>query len=345
MNTPKMEKMKSLCRYMVIGTLSLLVVNCGSGGDKKVENERVENVKVMVLDQVRLDREINLSTTLEGYETVNIAPSVTGRIEHIYVEVGTQVKAGDLLVRMDQNQLNTTKLTFANLSIDYERVKALCETGTVSQQAYDQAKLAYEQTKESLDFLTANTFVKAPIRGVISAKNYEDGELYSGTPILRLTQTHQLKALVSIPESYVPYIKEGLKLDVTVDIYPTITFPAVIEIVYPTIDANTHTFLAKVKIDNGDNKLRPGMYARTSIKVGEVNAIMVPYQSVLKLTGSNERYVFVAENGVAKRVSIALGKRFNDLVEVVSEDLAIGDQLVTVGQARLVEGVKLNVVN
>lgn len=336
--------MKSLFRYMVVGALSLLVVSCGSNGDKQVEAERVENVKVMALEQVRLDREINLSTTLEGYETVNIAPSVTGSIEHIYVEVGTQVKAGDLLIRMDQNQLNTTKLTFANLSIDYERVTALNETGTVSQQAFDQAKLAYEQTKENLDFLTANTFVKAPIRGVVSAKNYEAGELYGGTPILTLTQTHQLKALVSIPESYVPSIKEGMPLEVTSDIYPNQTFPAVIEIVYPTIDANTHTFQAKVKIANGDNKLRPGMYARTSVKVGDVNALMVPYQAVLKLTGSNERYVFVAENGIAKRVRIAMGKRVNDLVEVISEDLAIGDQLVTVGQARLVEGVKLNVV-
>lgn len=337
--------MNSLFKYLMVGGFSLFVVSCGSGSDKaQVETERVENVKVMSLDQVRLDRDINLSTTLEGYETVNIAPSVTGSIEHIYVEVGTQVKAGDLLVRMDQNQLNTTKLTLTNLTIDYERVKALNETGTVSQQAYDQSKLAYEQTKESLDFLTANTFVKAPIRGVISAKNYEAGELYGGTPILTLTQTHQLKALVSIPESYVPFIKEGMQLEVTSDIYPNKTFPAVIEIVYPTIDANTHTFQAKVKIANGDNKLRPGMYARTSVKVGEVNALMVPYQAVLKLTGSNERYVFVAENGIAKRVRISLGKRVNDLVEIFSEELAIGDQLVTVGQARLVEGVKLNIV-
>lgn len=337
--------MNSFIRYMVVGGLSLLVLSCGAGNDQAaVEAERIENVKVMSLEQISIDREINLSTTLEGYETVNISPSVTGSIEHIYVEVGDQVKAGDLLVRMDQNQLNTTKLTFANLSIDYDRVKALSETGTVSQQAFDQARLAYEQTKESLDFLTANTFVKAPIRGVVSAKNYEDGELYSGTPILTLTQTHQLKALVSIPESYVPHIREGMKMEVTSDIYPNSTFPAVIEIVYPTIDASTHTFQAKVKIANGDNRLRPGMYARTSIKVGEVNALMVPYQAVLKLTGSNERYVFVAENGIAKRVRIALGKRVNDLVEVFSEELHVGDQLVMVGQARLVEGVKLNVI-
>lgn len=339
--------MNHFFRYFVLGGFSLLVLSCGTAGDKaqaETVTERVENVKVSPLKTVQIDREINVSTTLEGYETVNIAPSVTGNIEHIYVEVGARVNAGDLLVRMDQNQLTTTKLTLANLSHDFERVKALSETGTVSQQAYDQAKLAYEQTRESVDFLSANTFVKAPIRGVISAKNYEDGELYSGTPILTLTQTHQLKALVSIPESYVPFIKAGMTLEVTSDIYPDVRFPALIEMVYPTIDASTHTFQAKLKIPNGDNRLRPGMYARTSIKVGEVNAIMVPYQAVLKLTGSNERYVFVVKNDSAKRVRISLGKRVDDMVEVFSEELAIGDQLVTVGQARLVEGVKLNIV-
>jgi len=339
--------MNNFFKYLMVGAFSLIVISCGSAGDNKQsdnEVERIENVKVKTLEKVTIDREINVSTILEGYETVNISPSVTGTIEHIYVEVGSRVNVGDLLVRMDQNQLNTTKLTFANLSVEYDRVKVLNETGAVSQQNYDQTKLAYEQTKESLEFLQNNTFVKAPIKGVISAKNYEDGELYNGMPILTLTQTHQLKALISIPESYVPFIKEGMKIDIVSDIYPEEVFAGVIEIVYPTIDENTHTFQVKVKIANRNNKLRPGMYVRSTVRVGKVEAMMVPYQSVLKLTGSNERYVFIAKDGVAKRVRITMGKRVNDLVEVFSDDLAVGDQLVTVGQARLVEGVKLNVL-
>jgi RND family efflux transporter MFP subunit len=338
--------MNSLFRTVLVFVISAFIASCGAQKDdaRQEEAERIEIVKVSPLVKQKVSREIELSTTLEGYETMKIAPSVTGTIEHIYVEVGTRVNAGDLLVRMDQSQLNTTKLAFTNAGIEFERIKVLHETGTVTQQAYDQAKLAYDQTRENLEFLTANTFVKALFRGVISAKNYEDGELYSGTPILELTQTHQLKALISIPESYIPNIKEGMELIVASDVYPNQEFKAVIEIVYPTIDPNTHTFQVKLKMTNNDNKLRPGMYVRTTLKLGEVDGIMVPYQAVLKLTGSNERYVFINDGNVAKRVRVTLGKRFNELIEIFSDELKEGDELITVGQAKLIDGIRLNVV-
>jgi membrane fusion protein (multidrug efflux system) len=332
---------------VIAGGLSLTMYSCGAATENAEagnEAERVENVKVTTVEKTTITRKIGLSTTLEGYETVNVAPSITGTIEHVYVEVGARVNKGDLLVRMDQSQLNTAKLTLANAKLEFERLKVLQESGAVSQQAYDKTKLAYDQAKENLEFLEPNTFVRAPFRGVISAKNYEDGELFSGNPILTITQTHQLKALISIPESYVPFVKEGMQLSVKSDVYKNHSFSAEIEIVYPTIDPSTHTFQAKIMIPNGEQLLRPGMYVRTSMNLNEVEALMVPYSSVLKLTGSDERYVFVKENGIAKRVRVELGQRFDELIEVTADGLAMGDHLVTVGQARLVEGVKLNVV-
>ncbi|MGQ1948634.1 efflux RND transporter periplasmic adaptor subunit [Geofilum sp. OHC36d9] len=338
--------MNSVFRTVVVCSAVVVMAGCGSQQQdaQQGEAERTEIVKVSPITKQKVSREIELSTTLEGYETVKIAPSVTGNIEHIYVEVGSAVNAGDLLVRMNQNQLNTTKLAFANSGVEFERIKVLHETGTVSQQTYDQTELAYKQTKENLDFLEANTFVKAPFRGVISAKNYEDGELYSGNPILELTQTHLLKALIAIPELYIPYVQKGMDLKVTTEVFDKREFPANIEIVYPTIDPNTHTFQVKIKIPNSDNQLRPGMYVRTTLQLDQVDGIMVPYQSILKLTGSNERYVFINDGGVAKRVSVTLGKRFDDLIEIFSDELKVGDELVTMGQAKLINGIKLKVV-
>ena len=119
-----------------------------------------------------ISRELEFSTTLQGWQTLNVAPSLTGKIEHIYVEVGTTVGAGANLVRMDQNQYTTTKLTYTNLGVEMQRMESLRESGAVSQQVYDQTRLSYEQTKETLEFLEKNTYVKAPFAGVISAKNY-----------------------------------------------------------------------------------------------------------------------------------------------------------------------------
>lgn len=329
---------------LIASFAALLLSGCGPKQVQETAVERVEQVETTKLQKQEISRILDISTTLQGYQTMNVAPSLQGRIEHIFVEVGTNVQAGQMLVRMDQNQYNTTKLTYTNLGIEMQRMDALKESGAVAAQVYDQTKLGYEQAKESLAFLEKNTFVKAQFSGVISAKNYEDGELFAGQPILVLTQINTLKALVNIPESYFPVVKKGMKVDIKSDIYPDEVFPATIEIVYPTIDAASHTFQVKLRIPNGAQKLRPGMYAHTTLSLGKVETILVPYQSVQKLTGSNERYVFLNNNGVAKRVFVTLGQRFDDKIEVLSEEIAEGDDLVSVGQAKLVDGSKLNVV-
>ena len=305
--------------------------------------QRVELVETAALALSDISRELEFSTTLEGWQTLNVAPSLTGKIEHIYVEVGTNVGSGTMLVRMDQNQYTTTKLTYTNLGVEMQRMESLHESGAVSQQTYDQTRLSYEQTKESLDFLEKNTYVRAPFSGVISAKNYEDGELYSGQPILVLTQIHTLKALIAIPESYYPVVKKGMTVEITSEIYPGETFPATIDIVYPTVDPASHTFQARLRIPNIGLKLRPGMYVKTKMSMGMARAMVVPYQAVLKLTGSNDRYVFLDDGGVAKRVFVKLGQRFDENIEVISDELQEGDRLVVVGQAKLVDGAKINV--
>ena len=308
------------------------------------QEERVEQVSTTVLQPREIEREISVSTNLQGYLTVNVAPSLTGKIEHIYCEVGDKKQKGQDLVRMDQTQYKTTKISFANLEIEKQRLELLLTTGSATQQQYDQIIAQYNSTKEQLDFLQTNTYVKAPFNGVISAKNYEDGELYSGQPILVLTQIDKLKALVAIPESYFPLFKAGMKLTLTSEIYPDQKFPATVEVVYPTIDASSHTFQVKIVIPNSKQLLRPGMYVTTTIGLGKANAIVVPYQAVEKLVGANDRYVFINENGVAKRVSVTLGQRFDQEIEIIAPEIVPGVEMVTTGQHKLVDGVKINVV-
>ena len=330
--------------FLLIPALAALIVSaCGGQQTQQQMEQRVELVETASLALSDISRELEFSTTLEGWQTLNVAPSLTGKIEHIYVEVGTNVGSGTMLVRMDQNQYTTTKLTYTNLGVEMQRMESLRESGAVSQQTYDQTRLSYEQTKESLDFLEKNTYVRAPFSGVISAKNYEDGELYSGQPILVLTQIHTLKALIAIPESYYPVVKKGMKVEITSEIYPGETFPATIDIVYPTVDPASHTFQARLRIPNSGLKLRPGMYVKTKMSMGMARAMVVTYQAVLKLTGSNDRYVFLDDGGVAKRVFVKLGQRFDENIEVISDELQEGDRLVVVGQAKLVDGAKINV--
>lgn len=342
--------MKRLFKFAVLGIAALGIVSCGGKKDEKsttVVEKQPENVKVLTLAKERIAKHLEVAATLEGYEKMNIAPSITGHIEHIYVEVGSRVSKGSMLVRMDQTQLNTTRINLSSTKVELNRVSALKSSGSASEQTYDQVKATYDQLVETERFQNENTFVKAQFSGIISAKNYEDGEMYTGAPILTLSQINRLKAIISIPESYFPLVKKGMKVDIASDIYPEQTFVGTIEIVYPTIDATTHTFQVKLNIPNGNERLRPGMYVRATLALGEVDAIVVPYQSVLKLTGSNDRYVFVNNDGAARRVAVTLGERYNERIEIIPEntgDLKEGDQLIITGQARLVDGSKLNII-
>ena len=323
----------------------LTLIACGKKEQAaEEEQERVEQVRTTVLQPREIERELSVSTNLQGYLTQNVAPSLQGKIEHIYCAVGDRKSAGSDLVRMDQTQYKTTKISLANLETEKNRIEMLLKSGSATQQQLDQMTAQYNSTKEQLDFLETNTYVKAPFSGVISAKNYEDGELYAGQPILVLTQIDKLKALVAIPETYFPKFKAGMKLTLTSEIYPDEVFPATVEVVYPTIEASSHTFQVKIVIPNGKNLLRPGMYVTTTIGLGKANVIVAPYQAVEKLVGANDRYVFINDNGRAKRVAVELGQRFDQDIEIIAPEIVPGAELVTVGQHKLVDGVKLNVV-
>jgi RND family efflux transporter MFP subunit len=330
----------------ILASMALVVsmASCSEEQTTVQEVEKVEKVQVMKLTTTEIEREVILPTTLEGYDNMKISSSVSGIIDDILVDVGDKVSKNQLLVKMDPTQYTTTKLSYANLGVEMGRMEALKAAGSISQQIYDQTKTQYEQLKEQLALFEKNTFVRADFAGVISARNFEPGELCAGQPILQLTQINKLKAYINVQENYFPDLKNGMKLTIVSDIYPGKQFPATVEMVYPTIDPSSHTFTVKVTIPNASETLRPGMYVSTSIPVGKVKGMLVPYQSVLKLIGSNERYVFVNDGGKAKRVIVTLGKRFDRDVEIISEELKEGDELIVVGQGRLVDGVKLEIV-
>ncbi|MBP8627313.1 MAG: efflux RND transporter periplasmic adaptor subunit [Paludibacteraceae bacterium] len=330
---------------LMLAVIALLNA-CTPKAEKKQEEEiRVENIKTAVLETQEIARKIDFSTTLEPYNKVMVAPTMAGRIDKIHVEVGSKVQANQLLVEMDKTTYLQTKVSFDNLAVDFQRISTLYNSGNIAQQTYDQTKAQYESLKTNVQNLERNTFLRAPFSGVIAAKNYENGELYAGTPILLLVDMANLKAHINIPESYYPSIKEGMNVAITSDVFTDKEFKGIIEIVSPVIDATTHTFQVQIKISNAGGVLRPGMFARIGVDFDKINAKVVPYQAVLKLQGSNERYVYVNKNGVAKRVKVQMGKRYDDKIEILSDELKEGDQLVVVGQARLVNGVQLTIVN
>lgn len=349
-----LKEVKSI--LIVIPAIAMLFYGCstsgnGSGQEFVSEDDAVENVRVIELDYSEISRSITYPANLLASREVHLVSSSPGRIQEIHVETGMSVSRGQLLVEMDRTQLQQAQVQLASVEKDYRRLDTLRSTGSVSQQQYDQIKTQYELAQSNVEFLKENTRLLAPFNGTVSGKYFEDGEMFSGAPntpvgkaaILSLVETSQLKALVNISERYLPYINTGMTVALNSDVWAGEQFNGTVARIYPTVDPATRTFAVELAIPNSGGKLRPGMFARATIDLEESEVFVVPALAVLKLQGSNERFVFIEENGRARRVVVEIGDRFDDMVEIVSDEIRAGENLVIAGQARLLDGVAVAV--
>lgn len=307
-------------------------------------------VKVMPVSKTTIARTIDYTSTIMAFEEVNLAPSTPGRVDKIYVEVGDRVQKGQKLFLMDRTQFYANKIQLASLEKDLARLDTLLKVGSVKEQLYDQTKAQYEVMKTNVEFMEENTQLEAPFSGIITGKYLEDGELYSGAPgmsgksaVVTLMQINPVKIEISVSEQYFPLIKNGMKVNLTADVYPDKKFEGTIFRVHPTIDPMSRSFRAEVRIPNGSELLRPGMFARSFIDMGEQEAIVIPANAVLLQEGTNERYIFVEENGIAVRKTVTLGKRFDDRFEIADGNLKEGENLIVEGQARLNNNQKVEI--
>lgn len=337
--------------------VAALFASCSQGKQEETstadQGQQKEPVKAMKLQPQTIARSVEYPATLQAYDEVHLAPAQPGRIEDIYVEVSDRVTKGQLLVQMDKTQLHQAEVQLQNLKADFDRLDTLKKYGSVAQQQYDQVKTQYEVAKSNVEFLKENTQLPAPFNGVISGRYFEPGEMYSGTPttpsgkaaVLSIVEIDRLKAMVAISEKFFPQVEKGMGTEIKIDIYPGKSFTGRIERIHPTIDPTNRTFNAELVINNREGLLRPGMFARIDFELDKETALLLPSAAVLKMQGSNVRYLFVEKNGVAHRISVTIGDRFDDNIEVISDELEEGDNIIIAGQARLLDGAPVEVKN
>ncbi|MBQ2181904.1 MAG: efflux RND transporter periplasmic adaptor subunit [Bacteroidaceae bacterium] len=287
----------------------------------------------------------------------NISPNAPLRIERILVDVGDVVRKGQVLVQLDASNLRQNKLQVDNMKLQLENVKtefnrtsALFQVGGASQAEYDNAKLALDNARMQLNVyetqyrqLVQNTQLTAPVSGVVTVRNYDNGDMYAAQPILTIEQTNPVKVLVNISETYYKQMRRGMPVDIKLDAYPGENFYGKVTTVYPSIDVTTHTFPVEVTIGNSSQKVRPGMYAHATVNFGDKQHVIVPDVAVVKQIGAGDRYVYVYKDGKVSYNKVELGQHIGDQYEILSgvED---GDQVVTAGQARLANGREVEII-
>ena len=334
-----MRKYIQLVSFMFI----LLMSACTESKDKKgvdVISEK-PRVKLATVTARQVDQILEYTATVEAEVKNNIAPASPVRIDHIYVEVGDKVSKGQKLVQMDAASLKQLKLQFDNQEIEFRRLDELYKVGGVSKSEWDASKMSLDVKKTSYRNLLENTSLLSPISGIITARNYDNGDMYNGnTPVLVVEQIVPVKLLINISENYFSKIKKGSPVKVKFDVFEGEVFNGKISLIYPTINAATRTFPVELVLDNKDMKVRPGMFARVEVNFGSENHVVVPDLAVVKQAGSGDRYVFVYEKGKVRYQKVELGSRMGSEYELIS-GVDNNSQVVVAGHARLVNGTEV----
>ena len=301
-------------------------------------------VSVVTAQAEDVDITNTFTSNIEPYATNNIVSQTAGRIVSINAEVGSKVRKGQLLAKMDDVNLAKTRMQYVNDSTELARLTELYKIGAISQADYDLAKLSLNVTKKTYENLAENTYLRSPINGVVTARNYDKGDMYSmAQPIFVVEQIQPVKMLVNVSESLFTQVHEGMEFDITVDAYPGEVFKGKVNLLYPTVSATTHTFPVEVISENKDERLRPGMFARVTANFGSNHHIVIPDVAVVKQQGSGEHFVYVLQaDNTVKYTLVELGKRLGNRYEIVS-GINEGDKIVTEGQVRLKDGVSVTV--
>ena len=336
-------------RLSILAFAAALLTACGSketptGQQQPGQAAAAPYVSVITAQAEDVDITNTFTSNIEPFATNNIVSQTAGRIKSIKVEVGQQVRKGQLLATMDDVNLAKTRMQYVNDSTELARLTELYNIGAVAQADYDMARLALNITQKTYYNLAENTYLRSPINGVVTARNYDKGDMYNmAQPIFVVQQIQPVKMLINVSESLFTQVNPGMEFDIEVESYPGETFKGRVNLIYPTVSSSTHTFPVEIVCQNDDQRLRPGMFARVTATFGTNHHVVIPDVAVVKQMGSGEHFVYVLQpDNTVKYTLVELGIRMGNRYEIVS-GINEGDRIVTEGQARLKDGVSVTV--
>ena len=332
----------------IMALTALVVMGCAGCKDKN-KDAAISNQKITIRTQQvsaqDVDQVYEYTATVEAEAVNNIAPLTGGRIDKIYVEVGDRVSKGKVLVQMNENSLKQAKVQLDNLKASFNRIDELYKVGGTSKADWDAMKTQLDVAQTTYDNLLENTRLISPINGVVSARNYDSGDLYGGLPVVTIQQINPVKMKINLSESLFQKVKVGMPVSVKVDAYGDEEFKGRISLIYPTIDGATHTFPVEVQLPNANSRVRPGMYARVTVNFGTSHHVVVPDEAIFRQQGSGNRYVYVYKDGKVSFIRVDTGRQLGNAYELLSGDVQDGDLVATTGLARLKDGLEVNVEN
>jgi RND family efflux transporter MFP subunit len=358
-------------KILVVSILSFLMLSCQPPQNTEDVDEAsmaAAPVKVFKTKRQRISDKLFYTGLIEAWNKMNITPDVGGKIAKIYVEEGDRVQKDQLLAELDTRairlQLEQARAGFAVAEANHkdaqrnmERMGRLKSENAVSEQQYEQLKLAFDaadaqlqQAKAALNLADHNlgvSIMRAPFAGVIASKNAEVGDVINplmggfspSSGVLTLMDFSRVKIEIEVSSRDIARIKKGMTALLSVDAYPDTVFSGRVSVVNLAADPMTRKFGVQITANNPELLLRPNTYGEVTLEIStHENALVIPQIAILE-----NKYVFVAQNdNTVVRKEISLGLQNTDMVEVISgieeEDLVVVD-----GNFGLEEGSKIEI--
>lgn len=353
-------KLENLYKMKKINYLLLCGVVFSSCSNKETTVNDSEDEKPVVKVEKVYNQEVvqegNYTATVEPELINNISSSTPNRIKEIFVDEGFNVAKGQKIAILDdvniatyETQVANAKANLDNIKVNYDRAVELLKIGGGTQQNVDQMKLQLTNAENSLASaertlknVRENTILVSPINGVVTARNYDPGDMTGALPIVTVAQVKPVKIVINVPESELSKIKKGMEAQVTFDTYGDEVFVGKINMVSPIVDTNSRTFGVEIGLPNSDGRILPGMFGRVKLGLGMANHVVVPDRAVVKQPGSGNQYVYVYHNGSVSYNKVELGQRINNSYELLSgvED---GDTVIVTGQGKLADGIQVRI--
>lgn len=334
-------------------TASLFALASCDKSTKSSEVQTTQNqevlTKVAPVVKMEVAESVDFTTTLLPYKKSFITPQMSLRIDEISVEVGDKVKGGQVVAMLDKNQYNQSAVQLRNAEQNLERMRVVYEAGGVSKSQIDELETSVTVLRETVANLERNIELRSPFDGIITGRYNEPGDLFAmagnadgGIGVLQVMQINKLKAVVAISEKYYPQVYKGMKVEIVAEVYPDKVFEGTVNIVYPAINSATHTFNVEIVVPNGQEILRPGMFARTEFNMGNRMSLTVPDVAVQKQMGVNDRYLYVVKDGLAERRVVTLGRQVGDRVEILS-GVSEGEEIAITALSRIKNGSRVKI--
>ena len=376
--------MKFKYQYLIITIVIAIVIFCNNCGKPKAtannKTERVFPVRVTKVERGDVESKIAYLGNLEPYKEVHVYSTIPTRLKKLEVDVNDRVDEGDLLAVVDNIKikqavlqaeagLKSVQAQFENMLIEWQRTQKLYEQKAVSKSQYDGVKAQKEAAEAAVNQMKAglksvkeqlnDTYIKAPISGIISMRTYNVGDQTSPQlPAFTIVQMEKIKINIDIVESQIELIKPGQKAYIYVDTYPGEVFSGKVDKKYPTINPLTRTIKCEIIIDNADHRLKPGGFARVEIVIDKhENVLIVPKHSIIEKTSleylggeirntriMTDQYVFVIKDSIAIMRKIQTELESDNIIEVLS-GLAFEETIVTIGQYDLSDSSLVKIID